>query len=93
MQGSSSEEELANKADFPSVEAMRVNLQNWGLAGMLPETSRRTRKPKVPNFAGEVQELPSFANAATHLRDTIRTLESPYLEHMLTLKNKGHEMS
>lgn len=28
MQGSSSEEELANKADFPSVEAMRVNLQN-----------------------------------------------------------------
>jgi hypothetical protein len=86
MQGISSKKELANKADFPSVEAMCVNLQHWGLAGMLPETSRPTRKPKVPKFESETQELPPFANAAAHLRDTLRTLESPYLEHMLTLK-------
>jgi hypothetical protein len=86
MQGISSEEKLAEKADFPSVEAMRVNLQNWGLVGMLPETSRSTRQSKVPKFESEIQELPPFANAATHVRDTIRTLESPYLEHMLSLK-------
>jgi hypothetical protein len=86
MQGTNSEEELAHEADFPSVESMRVNLQNWGLVGMLPETSRPTRKPRVPNFGGGVRELPPFANAATHLRDTIRTLESPYLEAMLALK-------
>ncbi len=86
MLGITSEEELAKKAKFPSVDAMHVNLQNWGLVGMLPETSRPTRQPKVPKFEGEAQELPPYANAATHLRDTIRTLESPYLEHMLSLK-------
>jgi len=90
MKGISSDEELANKADFPSVEAMRISLQNWGLIGMLPETGKPTRRPKrrskVPKFEGEAQELPPFANAAAHLKDTISTLESPYLEHMLSLK-------
>jgi hypothetical protein len=62
MQGITSEEELARKAKFPSVEAMHANLQTWGLAGMLPETSRLTRKPKMPK-SGKRQPGPGTARS------------------------------
>jgi hypothetical protein len=45
---------------------------------------KKTRKARTAE--GEAEELPPFANAATHLRDAIRTLEDPYLEHMISLK-------
>jgi hypothetical protein len=80
------EDEVADKASFNSVEDMYFRLRRWGLSGLAPSYSKPARKPQVAAFEGEVQELPPFSNAATHIRDTIRTLESPYLEHMLTLK-------
>lgn len=87
MQDVDSEEELATKAGFPSVEAMHANLQNWGLGGMLPARtmSKPVRKSRAPNVQGGAQELPSLKDAATTFRDTIRTLED-YLEQVTTLK-------
>ncbi|MCA1718966.1 MAG: hypothetical protein LC781_19770 [Actinobacteria bacterium] len=86
-----SEAEVAKNAKFNSVEDMYFRLKRWGLPGLLPqeeseEASKADGKRKAQGAEGERQELPPFANAATHLRDTIHTLEDPYLEHMISLK-------
>jgi hypothetical protein len=80
VQGSSSEkepteEELRKKAGFPSVEAMRASLQNWWLAGMLPQTSRLTSKPTHPGpGTGRGTELPAVHLACELFAETLRDL-------------------
>jgi hypothetical protein len=85
------EADVAKNAKFNSVEDMYFRLKCWGLSGLLPQEEsekapKADGKGKAPGVEGDRQELPPFANAATHLRDTIRTLESPYLEQLLSLK-------
>jgi hypothetical protein len=77
---------------FDSEEGMSKQFKRWELPDwILPEVRTRSEPKKKDSrkarrAEGEAEELPPFANAATHLRDTIHTLESPYLEAMLTFK-------
>jgi hypothetical protein len=70
-----SEEELASRAKFPSVEAMRASLQNWGLAGILPQTRGLASKPRQPGpGTGRGTELPAVSQACELFAETLRDL-------------------
>src|SRR4051794_27507016 len=74
-----SEDEVARKAKFSSVEDMYFRLKRWGLPGLLPleeeseKTSKTTPERKARN-SGQVIELPSAGNAATLFREKLEEL-------------------
>ena len=83
-----SEDEIAEKARFDSVEDMYFRLNRWGLPGLLPESEKTVTPPrerKAHSAKGERQQLPTIENAATTFEDTIATLKV-YLEHTISLK-------
>lgn len=77
LNGIESEEELARKAGFPSVEAMRSRLEVWGLTGLLPLGSKP--KPvgerKARGAEGEPVELPLPTSAMPLFENTVRFIE------------------
>ena len=93
--GIDSEEELAKRAPFASVEVMRISLENWGLSALLPleeeprkaaqETPKTLRERKARQGGGEAKELPAVKDAANLLRVPINNLVSD-LEHVTDLK-------
>jgi hypothetical protein len=74
MQGIGSEEELARRAGFPSVEAMRNRLKVWNLSGLLPSTD--TTKEATPRKArptqSEAVKLPPAKNAIPLFEEAVR---------------------
>jgi hypothetical protein len=75
LQGIDNEEELAKKARFPSVDAMRSRLRAWGLHGMLPQ-AKETRPKRRPKGTGQPwEELPSLDRAVEPLKEGVRRLQ------------------
>lgn len=69
-----SEDKVAEKAGFRSVDDMYFRLKRWRLPGSLPSDEKRPRETSKARAAeGTREELPTIANAATTFRDTIRT--------------------
>lgn len=85
MHGIDSEEELVEKAGFPSAEAMYANLGNWGLYGLLPP-GYKNEAPQERKRAqgGEPSvDLPPLADAAPLFREALEELSTEVrgLEH------------
>lgn len=89
-----SEDEVADKAKFDSVEDMYFRLKRWGLSGLVPIEEgvdlehTIDRRPVKPNNQRQPQpskepgrELPPLSNATTLFRDTINSL-AVYLDNL-----------
>ena len=74
-----SEDEVAKKANFGSVDDMYFRLKRWGLSGLLPleeevkKTPKTTRKREARG-SGPTTELPSADNAAPLFREKLEEL-------------------
>jgi hypothetical protein len=76
--GIDSEDELAKRAPFISVEVMRISLENWGFSALLPlegepikaaqESPKALHERKARQGGGEAKELPDARDAADLLR-------------------------
>ncbi len=77
MKGVASEEELAKDAGFPSVDAMRISLTNWGLSALLPHTAeeKKPKESKARQRAGGAEKLPSAAGAARLFKNALITYQ------------------
>jgi hypothetical protein len=74
--GNYSEEEIAEKAGFGSVEAMYVQLRNWNLAGLVPkEEEASSQQPKQrrarTGSQDESTELPRPVAAAALIEEAV----------------------
>jgi hypothetical protein len=96
MDGSYSEKEIAQKAGFGSVEAMHMQLGNWGLPGLLPkrvEGSSQQPKQKRPQAGSQDAgtELPRPVAAAALFEEAVdglrRIIED--LEHYRLVRKNG----
>ena len=81
-QGGYSEEDIAKKLGFDTVEDMRTQLQNWDLPGWLvgeesesnpTKKTRKNAKPKAMTF-GEKTPLPPSEGAIPQFRSTLELL-------------------
>ncbi len=72
------EEKIAEKLEFGSVEAMRIQLRSWGLPGwMVGDPERDVAVPKARKAragAGKPVELPPAANATPLFESVLRRL-------------------
>jgi hypothetical protein len=96
--GDYSEEEIAEKAEFGSTEAMHHQLQLWGLAGLLPlEDEEQARKGGAPHKGGErkgrgggkggredAERLPDAVGARDMFEYALARLKSDlhYIQHL-----------
>ena len=92
LQGIDPEEQAAQKLGFGSVEAMRIQLRNWGAPGWITHGEQAAEKPKVPKptsprrqarSSGPAKELPPANNAAPLFREKLEMLlrETEELKH------------
>jgi hypothetical protein len=91
-QGIDSEKELAQRAGFPSVEAMRSRLEVWNLSGLLPSTDAAEEKaaptapaPTLPYPYGEAVKLPPTRNAIPLFEDAARWMRTE-IAHVASLE-------
>ncbi len=77
MKGVASEEELAKDAGFPSVDAMRISLTNWGLSALLPHTAeeKKPKERKAQRHAGGAEKLPSASRASRLFEAALSTYQ------------------
>ncbi len=95
-EGICSEEEIAQKAGFGSVEAMHTQLGNWGLPGLLPKsvtasnTQPKQRKAKASTRDAGM-ELPRPVAAAALFEEAIEALHRIVedLEHYRLVRKDG----
>jgi hypothetical protein len=59
--------------NFNSIEAMRIQIANWGFPGWL--TSQNNRRRKVKEGAGNKSELPPAVAAIHHFESAIERLQ------------------
>lgn len=75
-----SEDEVAKKVKFDSVEDMYFRLKRWGLSGLVPleeesEETPKTARERKARGSGPVVELPSASNAIPLFREKLDLLK------------------
>jgi hypothetical protein len=88
-----SEDEVAKKAKFRSVDDMYFRLKRWGLSGLLPLEEEAKKMPKTirqrkARGSGPITELPSADNAAPLFREKLEEL----LRATEELKNRKEKL-
>lgn len=74
LEGTHSEDEIAKQLEFGSSEAMRVQLENWGLSGLLRDTGGTVDtgdKRRKASSSGDVKALPTVAQAEPLFRSDL----------------------
>jgi hypothetical protein len=86
QEGIDSEEELARKAGFASVEVMRSRLKAWGVIGLLPSTDTTEEKatPKAQLSEGKPVKLPPAKNAIPLFEEIVRWMTTE-IAHVASL--------
>jgi hypothetical protein len=94
--GNYSEEEIAEKANFGSVEAMHTQLGNWGLSGLLPKRAEdSSQQPKQKKAKAGTQdaemELPRPVAAAALFEEAVDALHEIIedLDHYRLVRKNG----
>ena len=98
-EGGLSDEEIADKLRFDSVEDMRAQLESWKLPGWLVgeasginSTKRKVRKKSTPRARSlsPTKELPPAGNATPLFRERLEALlkSAELLKHLARLKGE-----